>query len=504
MNHHAVRRDGLYVLYWMTSARRLGWNFALDHAVAWCRALGKPLVIFEGLRCDYPWASDRLHRFVLQGMEANAALVGELGGIVASGPIVAKADSSSLPLLYLPWIESSKHQGRGLLEALSSQACVVVADDFPCFFLPRMVEAAAKKVSTRIEAVDSNGLLPIRASDKPFARAFDFRRFVQKTLPQHFDNNPTANPLASLPTDLNASAAFTSFASTILARWPALVLSRGADNVTLDALPIDHSIKGAWARGGTIHARSRLAEFMARSFDHYGEGRNHPDDDAASGLSAWLHFGHISAHEIFDAVKRRERWTLGKLAPKVTASREGWWGMSEAGEGFLDELITWRELGYNMCATRPDYDRFESLPAWAQFTIDKHADDPRPHQYSQDQFARAATHDPLWNAAQRQLIREGRMHNYLRMLWGKKIVEWSPDARTALATMIELNNRFALDGRNPNSYSGILWCLGRYDRAWGPERPIMGTLRYMTSDSTMKKLRLKKYLVKYGAQTGLF
>ena len=155
--------------------------------------------------------------------------------------------------------------------------------------------------------------------------------------------------------------------------------------------------------------------------------------------------------------------------------------------------MTWRELGYNMSSHRDDYDQYESLPDWVQATLAKHEGDPREQVYSLDEFATAATHDPLWNAAQTQLVREGRIHNYLRMLWGKKILEWSATPRDALATMIELNNRYALDGRNPNSYSGIFWTLGRYDRPWGPERPIFGSVRYMSSDNTRKKLRANDY-----------
>ncbi len=174
-------------------------------------------------------------------------------------------------------------------------------------------------------------------------------------------------------------------------------------------------------------------------------------------------------------------------------------GMSEPAEAFLDQFITWRELGYNFSSQREDYDQYDSLPDWAKKTLAKHARDHRPTVYSHDEFAAAATHDPLWNAAQRQLLSEGRLHNYLRMLWGKKILEWSPTPEEALATMIELNNKYAIDGRNPNSYSGIFWILGRFDRPWGPERPIFGTVRYMSSDNTARKFDVRPYLAKYGA-----
>jgi deoxyribodipyrimidine photo-lyase len=168
--------------------------------------------------------------------------------------------------------------------------------------------------------------------------------------------------------------------------------------------------------------------------------------------------------------------------------------MCESAEAFLDQLVTWRELGFNCCAFRDDYDHFESLPAWALATLARHAGDPRPHLYALEEFAACGTHDPLWNAAQMQLVREGRLHNYLRMLWGKKILEWSGTPQEAASVMIELNNRYALDGRDPNSYSGIFWCLGRYDRPWGPERPIFGTVRYMSSANTARKVRVKDFI----------
>jgi len=159
--------------------------------------------------------------------------------------------------------------------------------------------------------------------------------------------------------------------------------------------------------------------------------------------------------------------------------------------------ITWREVGFNMCWQREDYDRYESLPDWALATLSTHLRDKRSYTYTLKEFMEGCTHDPLWNAAQMQLYREGRIHNYLRMLWGKKILEWSPTPRKALDIMIELNNKYALDGRDPNSYSGIFWVLGRYDRPWGPERPIYGKVRYMSSKNTARKFRVKEYIKKY-------
>jgi deoxyribodipyrimidine photo-lyase len=188
-----------------------------------------------------------------------------------------------------------------------------------------------------------------------------------------------------------------------------------------------------------------------------------------------------------------EGWTPLRLSDRADGAREGWWGMGDGAEAFLDQLVTWRELGYNLSSRRDDYAAYESLPGWARDTLEEHEVDPRPHTYTLEEFREARTHDPLWNAAQRQLLREGVIHNYLRMLWGKKILEWAPSAREALEIMVDLNDRFATDGRDPNSYSGIFWCLGRYDRGW-PERPIFGKVRSMSSESTRRKIKLKKYL----------
>jgi len=235
---------------------------------------------------------------------------------------------------------------------------------------------------------------------------------------------------------------------------------------------------------------------VAERLDRYADGRDHPDEEACSGLSPWLHFGHVSVHRVFRQVAESEGWTPGRLAGEVTGSREGWWRMSAGAEAFLDQLVTWRELGFNRCALTDDYDCYASLPEWARATLEEHATDEREHVYDLAAFEEACTHDPLWNAAQRQLRGEGRIHNYLRMLWGKKILEWTPGPREALDVMIRLNDRWAVDGRDPNSYSGIFWCLGRYDRGW-PERAVFGTVRCMTTRSTRRKLTLDAWLERW-------
>jgi deoxyribodipyrimidine photo-lyase len=196
-------------------------------------------------------------------------------------------------------------------------------------------------------------------------------------------------------------------------------------------------------------------------------------------------------------VAEREAWSPTSVTPGGKGARSGWWGTSAPAEAFLDQLVTWRELGYVFCHRRPDHARYDSLPDWCRATLAEHESDPRPHLYDLDAFDAADTHDDLWNAAQNQLRHEGRIHNYLRMLWGKKILHWSESPRAALEVMIELNNRYAVDGRDPNSYSGIFWVLGRFDRAWGPERPVFGKVRYMASANTRRKLRVGAYLERW-------
>jgi len=358
-----------------------------------------------------------------------------------------------------------------------------------------MQEAAASQMNIRFELVDSNGLFPIRATNKVFSRAFDFRRHLQRELPQHLDARPLADPLEGLPPI--APKTLDTLLAGARANWEPASNDVLAGK-TLESLPIDHSVGVVDLEGGFEAGERHLEQFLSSGIDRYAEDRNHPDEGATSGLSPWLHFGHVSAHQIFDELTQNEGWDRGRLATKTTGAREGWWGMSANAEAFIDQLITWRELGFNMSALRSDYDRYESLPEWARNTLEAHESDPRPHLYSLEQLESSDTHDPIWNAAQTELRETGKLQNYLRMLWGKKILEWSPTAREALAAMTALNDKYALDGRDPNSCSGIFWVLGRYDRAWGPERPIFGKIRYMTSENTKRKLRMADYLSRFG------
>lgn len=457
----------------MTAARRLHFNFALEHAVAQARALHRPLVILEALRCDYPHANDRLHAFVLQGMDEHAA---ELRKSAAT---------------YYPYVEPAPGAGAGLLQSLAGHACLVVTDWYPAFFLPRMQAAAARRLDVRLEAIDTLGVLPVAAAGRAIPMAHGFRSHLQRSLRPHLASWPVESPLEALPSRLRRQDPVVP--ADVLQRWPPASV-----HADLSTLPIDHDVCPVQIRGGRRAARARLDYFVAEGLARYGEHRNQPEQDATSRLSPWLHFGHLSTHEVFQAVMSRERWTSRKLGPGARGAKEGWWGVSPSAESFLDELVTWRELAFNTCAFVPGYDRYDSLPPWARRTLDSHRGDRRAHRYSLEQFDAAATHDPLWNAVQRQLKQEGWFHGYLRMLWGKKILEWSRTPQKALSVMEHLMNRYSLDGRDPNSWAGFAWVLGRYDRPW-PERDIFGQVRYMSSLNTARKIRVKNYLRRYGA-----
>ena len=332
----------------------------------------------------------------------------------------------------------------------------------------------------------------MRGTRRSYPSAYTFRRYLQKSLPHYLGQAPEADPIERLQ-----GIATPTIPDSILERWPSASTELSEGGPDPARLPLDHSVGPLGQRGGTRAAGLQLQEFLRNRLSTYAEERNHPDEDAASGLSPYLHFGHISVHEILDRLAEREGWIPDFDDRPTNGKRTGWWGMNPAAEAFLDQVVTWRELGFNMAANRPDHRDYESLPDWARQTLEDHAGDARPHLYSLDVFKAASTHDELWNAAQRQLLRDGIIHNYLRMLWGKKILEWTADPREAASVMVELNNRYAIDGRDPNSYSGIYWCLGRYDRPWGPERPVFGKIRYMTSRNTARKLRLKDYLERY-------
>lgn len=468
----APPRRGEFVLYWMTAARRSEWNFALERAVEWARELGRPLVVLEALRVAYPFASARLHRFVLDGMREQRARCAERG------------------VAYHAYVEPAAGAGRGLLAALSARAGVVVTDEYPAFFLPRMLAAAARALDVRLEVVDSLGLVPVRAPGKAFDAAFAFRRWWQRNLREHLETFPSADPLAGY------DGGEAPLSREIRTRWPAAgeALLAGEPG-ELAQLPLDHTVAPVATRGGACAARDVLARFVADRLARYGTERNEPDSEAASGLSPYLHFGHLSAHAVFAEVARSCGFDATRF-PRRTDGRKGAFGVSDSAEEFLDQLLTWRELGQGFAFWRKDHAQYSSLPAWAKATLAEATDPPAPS-VALEALERAQSGDELWDAAQRELRATGTMHNYLRMLWGKKILEWSPTPEEALRRIVYLNDKYALDGRDPNSYSGIFWCLGRFDRPWGPKRARFGSVRYMSCASARKKLALEGYLERW-------
>lgn len=486
-NDHPFRPDGDYVLYWMIAFRRPRFNHSLQHAVDRSIEFDKPLVIFEPLRTRYQWASDRIHAFVIEGMRSNAA------------------SFAKLPVTYFPYVEPRPGVGTPLLHQLAKNACTVVTDEYPCFFLPTMIDAVKNRIPARLELIDSNGVMPLRRPDRTFTVAHSYRRWVQKNIFDELADFPAANPVPNdLPRLENDSGATNRY-EKIVKRWPAADLDALIDGDGLCEIPIDHSVRRSpILTGGADEADRRWQTFVDNKLSRYSDNRNHPDAVATTTMSSYLHFGHMSAFEMVDSIIDHENWTPDKAADP-NGKQTGFWNMTVDAEALMEQILVWREIGFNRSFREPDqYDKLESLPDWTQKTMAQTASHERPHLYTLEQFERSQTHDDLWNAAQREIVQTGIMQNYMRMLWGKKILHWTESPQQALDFMVHLNNKYGLDGRDPNSFCGIFWVLGRYDRAWGPKREVFGSIRYMTSDSTRKKLKLSKYLERFGDRPGLF
>jgi deoxyribodipyrimidine photo-lyase len=468
LNPHQTNAAGHYVLYWAQMSRRLSHNHALDYALRCADELRKPLVVYEGLRLDYPWASRRLHRFVLEGMRDNARAAQRLG------------------VNYWPFVETPERPARGLVARLAERASLVVTDDFPCFVVPEQSEALAGHTTVPVFAVDSSSVVPLALLQPAVYAAAHLRPRIHKAFAEAWAHRAAAEPAFSKTARARVDPPFEP--------WQA-----GDLDAFVEGLPVDASVAPvADTVGGAVAGRARLAAFVATRLQGYAESRSEPSapaDGHASGLSPYLHFGHLSIEEVASAVLGAD-WTPDELRVHNRGKREGYFTDDPDVNGFLDEALTWRDVGFQWHWTRrKDTGRLETaLPPWAQATLRAHAGDARAFVYTRDEWEAGATHDPLWNAAQRELVATGTIHNYLRMLWGKKVIEWSRSPEDAYATLVHLNNKYALDGRDPNSYTGILWCFGLFDRPWAPERPVLGTLRYMSSGNTAKKFRLQPYL----------
>jgi deoxyribodipyrimidine photo-lyase len=440
--------DGSCVVYWMQRAQRGRDNPALDVAVDAANALGKPVVVFFAPR-PFPPANLRHYAFLAQGIPDIADALEKR----SIGLVLRRFPNHSLP----KFCDEVK-------------PALVIGDENPIRQAEGWRVTVAKKLKLPLWTVDADVIVPSKLLEKEQYAAHVIRPRLQDRL-KDFLVAP-ANPKAKVP-------------------WskPRSLKSLSAAAINLDTLTdgwkIDRSVQpvSAW-RGGLTEAHRLLKDFVRHKLERYTRDRNHPETEGTTRLSPYLHFGHICPHTIALAVQNAD-------APAV------------AKEAFLNQLITWRELSINLVHFNPNYDTFECGESWAHRTLAKHAKDPRPVIYSEQQLENAETHDPLWNAAQMQMVSTGWMHNYLRMYWAKKILEWTPLPTHAHQIAVRLNDKYELDGRDPNGYSGIAWSIvGKFDRPWF-ERPIFGQIRYMSGASTGKKFDSKKYIAQ-NTQVELF
>ncbi len=441
LNDKSANNDGRYVLYWMQMFKRASFNHALTFAIQAANERNLPLVVYEGLKFYYPWASERIHTFILEGVEEK------------------RREFEKLGIRYVFYLQENKKSPKAIVAKLAKDAALIVTDDFPCFIIPRHNEAIVKKAEIPVFAVDSNGVIPMSKFEKEEYAAYTIRPKIKRILGDYlkpFEEEKIIVKAADLQIDCP---------ETIVENIEKLV-SESA---------IDHSVKPSPIyHGGTANGRKRLQKFIEEILPDYDAARNKPEKDGSSRLSSYLHFGFLSPIEIALAVKDSD-------APP------------ESKDAYLEELIVRRELSFNFTKFNKDYDSLRALPAWVQETMREHIGDERPQIYSLEQLEAGATHDELWNAAQREMVETGEMHNYIRMLWGKNIISWSKTYEEAFAILEHLNNKYCLDGRDPNSYAGILWCFGKHDRPWF-ERTTFGKIRYMASHSTGKKFDSKKYI----------
>ncbi len=444
MNDRPERSGAQYVLYWIQMYHRAEQNFALTAAIEAANRLRLPLVVYHGLGCTYPHANDRISRFILEGVTELAERFARRG------------------ILYHFYLRRRKEDPNDALYRLAGRAALLVTDDFPAFILPEMTRRVAASVDVAMLAVDSNGIVPLAAIPTEQYGAYTLRPKIRKLLPQHF--RPVPEPKVrrdSLGMHLDAPRT--------------TVTTENIGNLIAES-SIDHSVPPSPVyRGGYREARARLDRFVAGPLKTYGKARNEPGQERTSRLSAHLHFGQISPQEIALAVRDATR------AP--AADRDA----------YLEELIVRRELAYIFCRYNQNHRTLEALPAWARTTLEAHAQDQRPYVYTPKEFESARTQDYLWNAIQGELLTTGAMFGYYRMYWGKKIIEWSRTPAEAQETMIRLHEKYALDGRNPNTYANILWCFGKHDRPWF-ERPVFGSVRYMSLGGMEAKTNVAGYL----------
>lgn len=428
---------GRYVLYWMQQSQRAACNHALQYAVRRADELGLPVVVGFGITQRYPEANERHYAFMLEGLRETGKALAERG--------------IQLVVRKQPPVDAA-------LE-LASDAAEVIVDRGYLRFQKEWRRRVADRAGRRVVRVESDVVVPVEtASGKQEYAARTIRPRIHEQLDRFLVPLEETNPARdSLDVEFDGEDL-----ADIRSLLDELRLNR-------DAPPVSHF------RGGTAEAERLLAEFIDSKLDRYADGRNEPAADCVSHMSPYLHFGQISPLRVALAVDDAR----DKGADNV--------------EAYLEELIVRRELSMNYCHYCTDYDAPDGLPEWARQTLAEHADDRRKHTYTMDELERGKTHDPWWNAAQREMVLRGKMHNYMRMYWGKKILEWVPDPRGAFRVALTLNNRYELDGRDGNSFTGVAWCFGKHDRAWS-ERPVFGKVRYMSAAGLERKFDMEAYV----------
>jgi deoxyribodipyrimidine photo-lyase len=438
-------RNGRCVVYWMQRAQRGVDNHAVDFAVKIANLLGLPLVVYFAGISNFPHANLRHYAFLNQGL-----------------PDV-EADLAARNISFV--MRRAPHESHEQLLA-DVRAAFLIGDENPMREPERWRKELACRIKIPFWTVDADVVVPSKLMEKAQYGAYTIRPRIYRLLPEYL------HPYENLRAE---------YAWTMPRRFRADSVH---EDMTRDWKDFDRSVVPveAW-KGGTHAGLERLKLFTGKLLEDYDLQRNHPETDGTSCMSPYLHFGHVGPITIALAVD-----AAVKANPKLRAARDS----------YFNELIVWRELAVNFVRYTPKYDSPECAENWARTTIAEHARDEREHLYTLRQLEGAQTYDDLWNAAQIQMVRYGWMHNYLRMYWAKKILEWTPDVATAMKYAIYLNDKYFLDGRDPNGYAGIAWAiLGKFDRAWG-ERPIFGKIRYMSGGSTGKKFDSKRYIEHMG------
>jgi len=434
--------EGTCVCYWIQRAQRGVDNHAVDLAVALGNALKLPVVVYFAGISNFPHANLRHYAFLNRGLWD------------------VEEDLAQRNVSFCMRVAPNASPGEFFKEL---RPALVVGDENPMREPESWRRRVAKHLTVPFYTVDTDVVVPSKLMEKAQYGAYTIRPRLYRALPEFLV--PYENLVADVGWKKPRGLHTDSVRQDMTAGWEDL----------------DRSVKpvAGWV-GGTHAAQDRLKKFVGRMLREYEEKRNHPEVDGTSALSPYLHFGHIGPLTIALAVADAAAKDKSLVAAK---------------DAYFNELIAWRELAVNFVKFQNDrYDSVEAAEDWAKATIAEHARDEREFLYTRDQLEAAETHDELWNAAQIQMVRDGWMHNYLRMYWAKKILEWTPDVATAMEIAIYLNDRYFLDGRDPNGYAGIAWAiLGKFDRAWG-DRAVFGKRRYMSGASTGKKFDSKAYI----------